>query len=125
MAQGLELIVGAKQDPQFGTVVVVGIGGTAVEIYHDVAIRMAPVSPAEAISAITSIRGRKLLEGYRGAKPVNREKLAELIVNFSQMAFALRDEITSIDLNPVLCNPEQAVIADARFILPTVLSSIR
>lgn len=117
MVQGVEMIVGAKEDPQFGTVVVVGIGGTSVEIYKDVSIRMAPVSTAEAMNAIGSIKGRKLLEGYRGKEPTNKEKLAELIVSFSKMAFELREEVESIDLNPVLCNRERAVIADARFVL--------
>ena len=117
MVQGVEMIVGAKEDPQFGTVVVVGIGGTSVEVYKDVSIRMAPVSIAEAMNAIESIKGRKLLEGYRGKEPANKEKLAELIVSFSEMAFDLREEVESIDLNPVLCNREKAVIADARFVL--------
>jgi hypothetical protein len=117
MVQGIEMIVGAKEDPQFGTVVVVGIGGTSVEVYEDVSIRMAPVSIAESMDAIESIKGRKLLEGYRGKEPANKEKLAELIVAFSQMAFDMRDEVESIDLNPVLCNREEAVIADARFML--------
>lgn len=117
MVQGTEMIVGAKEDPQFGTVVVVGIGGTSVEVYKDVSIRMAPVSYSEAMDAIRSIKGRKLLEGYRGKEPVNMEKLAELIVSFSKMAYDLRDEIESVDLNPVLCDRERAVIADARFVL--------
>ena len=117
MVQGIEMIVGAKEDPQFGTVVVVGIGGTSVEVYKDVSIRMAPVSIAGAMNAIGSIKGRKLLEGYRGKEPVNKDKLAELIVSFSEAAFDLRDEVESIDLNPVLCDRERAVIADARFML--------
>jgi len=117
MVQGVEMIVGAKEDPQFGTVVVVGIGGTSVEVYKDISIRMAPVSVAEAMNAIGSIKGRKLLDGHRGSEPANKEKLAELIGSFSQMAFDLRDEVESIDLNPVLCDREKAVIADARFVL--------
>lgn len=117
MIQGIEMIVGAKEDPQFGTVVVVGIGGTSVEVYKDVSIRMAPVSFADAMDAIASIKGRKLLEGYRGRTPVNKEKLAELIACFSEMAFGMRDEVESIDLNPVLCDREKAMIADARFLL--------
>jgi succinyl-CoA synthetase beta subunit len=117
MVQGIEMIVGAKEDPQFGTVVVVGIGGTSVEVYKDVSIRMAPVSLDDAMDAIESIKGRKLLEGYRGTEPVNKQKLAQLIVDFSQMAFDLHEEVESIDLNPVLCNREQAMIADSRFML--------
>jgi hypothetical protein len=62
----------------------VGIGGTSVEVYKDVSIRMAPVSLDNAIDAIESIKGRKLLDGYRGREPVSMEKLAQLIVAFSQ-----------------------------------------
>jgi succinyl-CoA synthetase beta subunit len=117
MVQGIEMIVGSNEDPQFGTVVVVGIGGTSVEVYKDVSIRMAPVSLGDAQDAIQSIKGRKLLEGYRGRAPVNTAKLAELIVAFSKMAFDMRGEVESVDLNPVLCDREKAVIADARFVL--------
>ena len=69
------------------------------------------------MDAIESIKGRKLLEGYRGKEPVNKEKLSELVVSFSQMAIDLRNEVESIDLNPVLCNRERAMVADARFML--------
>jgi hypothetical protein len=117
MVQGIEMIVGAKEDAQFGTVVLVGIGGTSVEVYKDVSIRMAPVSLEDAMDAIESIKGRRLLEGYRGNEPVNMERLAQLIVDFSQVAFDMREEVESIDLNPVLCDQEAAMIADARFML--------
>lgn len=116
-AAGVELIVGAKQDPQFGTVVLVGIGGTAVEIYQDVAIRMAPLDAEDARDALASLRGKALLEGHRGSRPVNRDALVNLLVRFSEAAHELRDDVESIDLNPVFCSSETAVIADARFML--------
>ncbi len=118
MAEGLELIVGAKHDPQFGPVVLTGIGGTAVEIYQDAAIRMAPMSRDDARSALESLRGRKLLEGFRGAPPVHRESLIDLLVRFSEMAHDLGPAVDSIDLNPVFCGPKRCVIADARIMLP-------
>ena len=117
MVEGVEVIVGAKGDPQFGTIVVVGIGGTSVEIYKDVAIRMAPVSKEEALGAIESLKGGKILSGYRGREAIDKESLAALIMSFSKMAFNLSDEVDSIDLNPVLCSNERAVIADARIML--------
>ena len=116
-ARGAELIIGSKQDPQFGTIVLAGIGGTSVEIYKDVAIRMAPVSPTEALTALRSLRGRRLLEGYRGAEAVDLEGLTETIARFSELAHALRDEVDSIDLNPVFCSAEKTVIGDARLML--------
>lgn len=117
MAAGVELIVGAKQDPQFGTVVLAGIGGTAVEIYKDVAIRMAPLSVSDAADALDSLRGKALLQGHRGTRPVNREALVNLLARFSEAAYELRSEVESIDLNPVFCSSETAVIADARIML--------
>jgi len=114
---GLELIVGAKTDPQFDVVVVVGIGGTSVEVYKDVVIRMAPVSEGEALSALRMLKGRPLLEGLRGAAAINVESVAQLIADFSEAAYQMREVIESIDLNPVIASPLRAVIADARVIL--------
>ena len=118
MVRGVELIVGAKQDPQFGAVVLVGIGGTAVEIYQDVAIRMAPLSRSEADGALASLKARALLEGHRGSPPVHREGLIDLLVGFSEMAHDLGTRVGSIDCNPVFCSPERIAIADARIMLP-------
>jgi len=117
MAAGAEVILGSKQDPQFGPVVLIGIGGTSVEIYKDVSIRMAPLSAVEALQALHALKGRRLLEGYRGRTPVNTDHLTDLIARFSQMVFELADHIESIDLNPVLCGAEKAVIADARIMI--------
>lgn len=115
--KGTEVIVGSKQDIQFQTVVLVGIGGTAVEIYHDVALRMAPISAQEARQALSVLKGKALLQGFRGSNPVNLDSLCNLIEQFSNLAHLLLDEVESIDLNPVICNAEGAWIADARMIL--------
>jgi hypothetical protein len=117
MESGIEIIIGSKDDPQFGTVILTGIGGTSVEIYRDVVIRIAPISAHSALNAINSLKGIELLTGHRGSKPINMNKLTNLIVRFSRMAHELHSEVTSIDLNPVLCNSRDSVIADARFIL--------
>ncbi len=117
MGHGVELIVGSKQDSQFGTVVLCGIGGTSVEIYQDVALRMAPIDAETAQAALKSLKGHKLLEGYRGAEPVDWPGLGELISRFSQMAHELCEVVESIDLNPVLCNAKASTIADARIML--------
>jgi hypothetical protein len=117
MAGGVELIVGAKIDNQFGPVILMGIGGTSVEIYQDVAIRMAPLVQADVQSMILSLKGRKLLEGYRGGEAVDQEKLIRTMLDFSKLVLELQDAIESIDLNPVLCSPAACVVADARIIL--------
>lgn len=114
---GAEVIFGSKNDAQFGTVIMAGIGGTSVEIYKDVALRMAPVSKNIAMQALLSLKGIKLLQGYRGREPVNLEKLARAAVKFSEMAYDLRDEVESMDLNPIICTKDKATVADARIIL--------
>ena len=119
MLSGSEVIFGSKSDAQFGMVVLVGIGGTAVEIYKDVALRMAPVTKDIAIEALNSLKGIKLLNGYRGKEPVSFDKLASAVVKFSKMAYDLRDEVESMDLNPVMCTKDKAIVADARIILKT------
>ena len=117
MLTGSEVILGSKDDAQFGTVIMAGIGGTSVEIYKDVALLMAPVSKHTALEALHSLKGIKLLQGYRGREPVNMEKLAHAVVKFSKMAYDLRDEVGSMDLNPVICTKDKAIVADARIIL--------
>jgi acyl-CoA synthetase (NDP forming) len=69
------LIIGAKVDNQFGPVILLGMGGTGVEIYHDTSLRMAPLKQKEAESMIKSLKAHQLLEGYRGSKPVNLSAL--------------------------------------------------
>ncbi len=117
MAGGVELIVGAKIDPQFGPVILLGIGGTSVEIYQDTAIRMAPLVPEDVDSMVHALKARRLLEGYRGAPPVSMEKLTRTLLRFSELVMEMADRIESIDLNPVMCSADACVIADARIML--------
>jgi len=120
MGQGLEMIVGGKVDAQFGPVILLGVGGTGVEIYQDTALRMAPLKHHDVNSMINNLRARELLTGFRGSQPVNLEALAELMLNFSKLLVKMADQIESIDLNPVLCNPEGCLVADARIILGNI-----
>ena len=115
LAEGVELIIGSKYDNQFGTVIMVGLGGTAVEVYKDVAIRLAPTGKQEALDAVLSLKAAPLLQGYRGADQVHLGMLSTLIVAFSKLAHELSETIASIDCNPVFCSSKRAVIADARF----------
>ena len=117
MVSGVEVIVGAKIDEQFGPVILLGIGGTGVEIYQDVAIRMAPLTPRDVSSMIRQLVGRRILEGFRGAPPINMSALNQTLVVFSALVMDAADRIESIDLNPVMCTPEACVIADARIML--------
>jgi acyl-CoA synthetase (NDP forming) len=117
MISGTELIVGAKIDDQFGPIVLLGIGGTGVEIYKDVTLRMAPLAPKDVASMIRCLKAHQLLEGYRGSKPVNLRELERLLMTFSNLVMELESFIDSIDLNPVICSPSRCVVADARIML--------
>ncbi len=117
MISGIGLIVGAKVDDQFGPVVLLGIGGTGVEIYKDVTLRMAPLLLKDIESMIRCLRAHSLLEGYRGSKPVNLEELYRLLKTFSDFVMDLENLIESVDLNPVICSPTRCVVADARIML--------
>ncbi len=117
MVSGVELIVGAKIDDQFGPVILMGLGGTGVEIYQDVAIRMAPLVPTDVKSMMLSLKGRQLLDGYRGGEAVDQVKLTQMLMAFSRLVMDLQKDIESIDLNPVFCSANACVVADARIIL--------
>ena len=98
---GKEMIIGSKLEPGFGPVVMLGMGGIYVEILKDVTFRLAPFTDQEANEMISSIKTKKLLEGVRGEKPSDVEKLSECIQRLSQLVTDFR-EIKELDMNPVL-----------------------
>jgi len=98
---GKEMIIGSKQEPGFGPVLMLGMGGIYVEILKDVTFRLAPVTDKEAEDMIASIKTKKLLEGVRGEKPSDLAKLSECIQRLSQLVTDFT-EIKELDMNPVL-----------------------
>ncbi|MGI0070149.1 MAG: acetate--CoA ligase family protein, partial [Nitrosopumilaceae archaeon] len=98
---GKETIVGSKQEPGFGPVVMFGMGGIYVEVLKDVTFRIAPITNSEADEMISSIKTNKLLQGVRGEKPSDLQKLSECIQKISQLVTDFQ-EIKELDLNPVL-----------------------
>jgi 4-hydroxybutyryl-CoA synthetase (ADP-forming) len=98
---GKETIVGSKQEPGFGPVVMFGMGGIYVEVLKDVTFRIAPVTDIEAEEMISTIKTSKILQGVRGEKPSDMQKLSECIQKISQLVTDF-DEIKELDLNPVL-----------------------
>ena len=98
---GKELIIGSKQEPGFGPVIMLGMGGIYVEVLKDVTFRLAPVTDREADDMIDSIKTKKLLEGVRGEKPADKKKLSELVQRLSAL-IADFPEIKELDMNPVL-----------------------
>jgi acetate---CoA ligase (ADP-forming) subunit beta len=117
MVSGTELIVGAKVDYQFGPVILLGMGGTAVEIYKDTALRMAPLKEVDVESMLKGLQAHELLKGYRGSQPVNLKELTKTLMAFSKLVMNLEGYFESIDLNPVMCSSERCVVADARIML--------
>lgn len=115
-APGVEVIVGAKRDPQFGPVVMFGLGGIFVEVFKDVVFRVAPVTAREAGEMIRGIKGYPLLAGARGQVPCDLESLARIITGVSDLMLA-HPEIAEIDLNPVVVYAQGALALDARIIL--------
>jgi len=98
---GKELIIGSKQEPGFGPVIMLGMGGIYVEVLKDVTFRLAPVTGREADDMINSIKTKKLLEGVRGEKPADKKMLSELIQRLSALVTDF-PEIKELDMNPVL-----------------------
>ncbi len=110
---GVELIVGTRRDPVFGPVITVGAGGVLAELLRDAAVRLAPVSVADAHAMLQSTRVNTLLDGWRGAPRCDRDALARQVATLSQIAWASRERVAGIDLNPVLATPDGAWALDA------------
>lgn len=113
---GKEIIIGGKQDPAFGPVVLCGLGGIYAEVLKDVSLRLAPLFFEEAEEMISTLKGFKYLQGVRGEKGIEIRKLAEIIVKVSHL-MADFSNIIEFDLNPVLAFENDAAIVDARMIL--------
>ncbi len=115
-APGIELIVGTTRDDRFGALVMVGLGGTLVEIFKDTALRIAPVTAAGARAMLGELRAVALLKGARGNAPADHDAIAELIAKISEFA-AAHAEVREMDLNPVVAYSRGLRVLDARMLL--------
>jgi acyl-CoA synthetase (NDP forming) len=113
---GVEVIVCMSKDPQFGPLLMFGLGGILVEVLKDVSFRMVPVTERDAREMIKEIKGYPVLQGYRGQKPASIPALQKLIVNVSQFV-EKNPQIRELDLNPIFAYPDKAMAVDARVIL--------
>src|SRR4051794_18609858 len=113
---GQEVIVGAVTDPSFGKLVAFGLGGVLVEVMKDITFRLAPASRDDALSMLDGVQAAEMLKGVRGSDPVNREALATLIENVSQLISDF-PEISEMDLNPVFATKSGATAADVRIVM--------
>jgi acyl-CoA synthetase (NDP forming) len=116
LSEGQEVLIGAVTDPSFGPVVTFGIGGVLVEVLRDVTFRLAPASAEEAADMVDGIRAAEVLKGVRGGGGVDRAALASMIQAVSQLVTDF-EEITEVDLNPVLAREDGATAVDARFVV--------
>lgn len=101
LPKGVEVILGVNVDPQFGPMVLCGLGGVFVEVFKDVALYPAPLNKGEAMDMLRSLKGYKMLTGYRGGEKCDVDALADLMVQVSEYAVANRDTLCEMDLNPV------------------------
>ena len=110
---GVELVIGARVDPLFGPVVVVGLGGVLVEVLADTALALAPVDEPEARAMLDRLRGARLLDGFRGAPAVDRGAVARAIVAISRFAADHAATVAEIDVNPLIGAGGRVVAVDA------------
>jgi acyl-CoA synthetase (NDP forming) len=111
--QGVELVIGARNDPLFGPLIVVGLGGILVEVLQDSALSPAPVTAQQAGSMLRRLKGFKLLQGFRGMAAVDVNKLADIISSVSRFAADHQDRVAELDINPLICNGDRIVAVDA------------
>jgi acyl-CoA synthetase (NDP forming) len=115
-APGTEVIVGMSKDPQFGPVMMFGLGGILVEVLKDVAFRIVPLEPKDAREMVHEIKGFPVLEGVRGQQPADTVALEKLILQVSEFV-EVHPEIEELDLNPVFAYPDGVLAVDARIVL--------
>lgn len=115
-ASGVELFLGIKKDSTFGHVLLAGIGGIYVEVYKDISFRVCPITRKDAKEMLDELKGKALLEGVRGQKPVDRKKLVDAMVELSKLPKKLPG-IEELDVNPLFANNRGVKAVDARIAL--------
>jgi len=115
--KGVELIVGLQNDPQFGPVIMVGLGGVLTEVFRDVAFRMLPISLSDAKSMLNELKGSKILKGFRGSKPIDLNMLAKALVKIGKLGVDNAKFFDSIDFNPIVVYPKSYFVVDAKILL--------
>jgi acyl-CoA synthetase (NDP forming) len=113
-APGVEVIIGAVRDAAFGPVLLVGLGGVWTEVLHDTALRLLPITAQDAHDMLDELRGRALLDGFRGQPAIDRDALVRTILAVSD-ALGTK-EFEEFELNPVICGPNGAIAVDARLV---------
>jgi acetate---CoA ligase (ADP-forming) len=110
---GLEILAGVARDPQWGLVLALGLGGVWVEVLNDTALMLLPAEPAEVVDKLRSLKAARLLEGYRGAPPVDLEALADAVLRIGEAAAALGPELSALEVNPLYVRGDRIEALDA------------
>jgi acyl-CoA synthetase (NDP forming) len=111
--KGVEIIIGGLKDPQFGHMVVLGLGGIYVEIFKDISARICPLVSSDVDEMIAELKAHPLLEGARGRRPINKKAVGRLVLRVCR--FMKEEDIKEMDLNPVVCDENGCDIVDVRF----------
>ncbi len=117
---GQEVVIGGMRDPQFGPLVMVGLGGILIEVLQDVSFRICPIERIDALEMLDELKGKSVLEGVRGRAVVSKAATVDALMKIGGpdgLLTALGDEIAEADINPLIVSAERAVAVDARFIL--------
>lgn len=117
---GQEMVIGGLRDPQFGPLVMVGLGGIFVEILKDVSFRICPITRTDAVEMLEELKGVALLDGARGRRPVSREAVIDALLKVGGeggLLMAHAEDIAEADINPLIVSERGAVAVDARFVL--------
>lgn len=114
--KGIEVIIGLINDPTFGLSIMFGLGGIFTEVLKDVTFRVLPIERNEAELMLTELKGKKLLNGFRGIK-VSKEAIIDIIIKTAKLGEDHQDQIDQMDLNPVFIRENDAVVVDAKMIV--------
>ncbi len=117
MPPGIEIIVGLQNDPQFGPVIMVGLGGILTEVFQDVSFRVLPINDNDADEMLRDLKGSKLLKGFRGSQAVDISVLKEALLNIGRLGIDLAPYFESVDFNPVILYPRDYCVVDAKILL--------
>jgi 3-hydroxypropionyl-CoA synthetase (ADP-forming) len=114
---GLEVIVGLQNDPQFGPVIMFGLGGINTEIFKDVAFRVLPITPKDTEEMIENLKGKSMLKGFRGSEPVDLAIVSDMLMKISRLGTDAAAYYESVDFNPVILYPHDYFVVDAKILL--------
>lgn len=114
--EGYEVIVGGKRDPQFGPVIMFGLGGVLVEVLGDVSVRVCPITKKDALEMLSELKAYPMLTGFRGRKAANIEAIVDVLLKVSNMMIKEK-RLMELDLNPMFAGCKGIIGADARVVL--------